>query len=78
MAGRGAGGFGSIQQFVVAGVVGYFRVVLHLRLSKFSEREEARGIPSEDGSFEGDFPHINRNPRATEKKEGSGRWGLTP
>src|SRR4030066_691663 len=32
MAGRGVGGFGSIHQFVLEGVMGDFRVVLHLRL----------------------------------------------
>src|SRR5659263_313557 len=34
MAGRGAGAFGSIHQFVLVGVMGYFRVVLHLRLQQ--------------------------------------------
>ena len=32
MAGRGAGGFGSTRRFVLGGVIGYFRVVLHPRL----------------------------------------------
>jgi hypothetical protein len=32
MAGRDAGGFGSIHQFVLDDVMGYFRVVLHPRL----------------------------------------------
>src|SRR3989304_8199817 len=34
MAGRGAGGLGSIHQFVPDGVMGYFRVVLHPRLQQ--------------------------------------------
>ena len=34
MAGRGARGFGSIHPFVVAGVMGYFLVVLHPRLQQ--------------------------------------------
>jgi len=34
MAGRGAGGYGSIHQLVVDGVMGYFRVVLHPRLQQ--------------------------------------------
>jgi hypothetical protein len=34
MTGRGAGGFGSIHQFVLDGVMGYFRVVLHPRLQQ--------------------------------------------
>src|SRR3990172_9819537 len=34
MAGRSAGGFGSIHQFVPDGVMGYSRVVLHPRLQQ--------------------------------------------
>jgi hypothetical protein len=34
MAGRVAGGFGSIPPFDVAGVTGYFRIVLHPRLQQ--------------------------------------------
>src|SRR3990172_2806554 len=33
-AGRGAGGFGSLPQFVLDGVMGYFRVGLHPRLQQ--------------------------------------------
>jgi hypothetical protein len=34
MAGKRAGGFGSTYQFVLDGVTGYFRVVLHPRLQQ--------------------------------------------
>jgi hypothetical protein len=58
MSGRVAGEFGSIPPFVVAGVMGYFRVVLHPRLQQdvfpidlllINISNRTRGFPLQSG-----------------------------